>query len=178
MFIRPTILTIVALLLMSCGAVLAGWDDVEFDFAGYCWIIVNCFFTSSYVLYMRYASTSIKISRFGMVYYNSLLSTLILLPVCIYNKDYMILYDKEIFTAPFILWTTLAGIAGFTINLASLWCVGTTSATTYAVVGTFNKVPTVILGAILFRAKLTRDGILYILLGTAGALVFGYSKLA
>eukprot|EP00968_Pinguiococcus_pyrenoidosus_P002085 scaffold109_cov252-Pinguiococcus_pyrenoidosus.AAC.70 len=33
-----------------------------------------------------------------------------------------------------------AGTVGFLLNLAALWCVGTTSATTYAIIGSFNKV--------------------------------------
>lgn len=33
-----------------------------------------------------------------------------------------------------------AGAAGFFLNFAALWCVGATSATTYAVVNTVNNV--------------------------------------
>lgn len=35
-----------------------------------------------------------------------------------------------------------AGAAGFFLNFAALWCVGATSATTYAVVNTVNNVST------------------------------------
>ncbi len=44
-----------------------------------------------------------------------------------------------------------SGALGVFLSFATLWCVGSTSATTYAVVGTLNKVPTTILGVLIFH---------------------------
>ena len=80
--------TILAVIVMTVGAFMAARNDLEYSFTGYCWVTVNCLCTSMYTLYMRYASTNIKLPRFGMVYYNNLLSCCILLPLCIISGDY------------------------------------------------------------------------------------------
>jgi hypothetical protein len=39
-----------------------------------------------------------------------------------------------------------AGAVGFMLNLATLWCVSNTTATTYAVIGALNKIPLAFIG--------------------------------
>eukprot|EP01035_Chromulina_nebulosa_P025097 gene25097-32730_t len=168
---------IIAILVMTVGAILSAANDLEFNLYGYFWICLNCIFTSTYVLYMRYASTNIKLPRFGMVYYNNLLSAAILLPICIFHGDFKALGDTEIMTSSFILSNTMAGLIGFYLNFASLWCVSSTSATTYAIVGSLNKVPITIMGFVLFNAKMTSQGILYVTLATIGGFIYAFAKL-
>lgn len=60
---RISTLTIVAVAVMTFGAIMAGANDLEFNALGYFWMILNCIFTSSYTLYMRYASVNIKLPR-------------------------------------------------------------------------------------------------------------------
>lgn len=162
---------------MTLGAVLAGMNDLEYNFVGYCWMAVNCFFTAGYTLYMRYATANIKLSKFGMVYYNNLLSTLILFSVCLMRNEFPALMNPEILTGRFIVSTLIASVCGFGLNFASLWCVSSTSATTYAIVGSLNKVPVTLLGFVLFNAKMTNNGILFLCMATLGGFLFAYSKL-
>jgi GDP-mannose transporter len=173
---RVTYVTITAILMMTIGAIMAGFNDLEFSFVGYCWMAVNCLCTSSYTLYMRYASTSIKLPRFGMVYYNNLLSAAMLLPICLVRREYEVFYDPRLTTSYLWICNTFAGIIGFYLNFASLWCVSATSATTYAIVGSLNKVPITVLGFVLFNAKMTTYGILYVVLATLGGYLYGYAK--
>lgn len=49
---------------MTLGAILSGANDLEFHAVGYFWMILNCICTAGYVLYMRYASTSIKLPKY------------------------------------------------------------------------------------------------------------------
>jgi GDP-mannose transporter len=79
--------------------------------------------------------TLFAICRFGMVYYNNVISAALLLPFCIMNGEFNSLFDPQIMTKEFIFWNCVAGFLGFYLNFASLWCVGATSATTYAIVG-------------------------------------------
>lgn len=95
---------------------------------------------------MRFATINIKLPRFGMVYYNNLISAVILLPLCLIHGDFNVLRDPEIMTTNFIIFNIIAGVIGFYLNFASLWCIANTSATAFAVVGSFNKVPVTILG--------------------------------
>jgi GDP-mannose transporter len=171
-------LTLLSVLIMTSGAVFAGFNDLGFSWAGYMWMFLNCLSTSGYVLYMRYASTTIKLPKFGMVFYNNLLSMFILFPLIIAMGELPALMDPEIMTPYFIVSNIAAGFLGFYLNFASLWCVSTTSATTYAIVGSLNKVPITVLGFFMFDAALTSDGVWGIVIATLGGFLYAYSKIA
>lgn len=175
--LRPSWLTIASILTMTLGAVLAGMNDLEFNLVGYVWMCINCLFTASYTLYMRYATGNIKLTRFGMVYYNNLISMFILFFVCLFRNEFVDLMDPRILTSEFIVSTFVAGVCGFGLNFASLWCVSSTSATTYAIVGSLNKIPVTLLGFVLFNAKMTHNGILFLCMATLGGFLFAFSKL-
>jgi GDP-mannose transporter len=162
---------------MTLGALLAGVNDLEFSFVGYFWMIMNCLSTSGYVLYMRYASSTIQLPKFGMVYYNNVLSILILLPIMFLRHEYKSFVDPVYWNIQFLIINILAGILGFYLNFASLWCVSSTSATTYAIVGSVNKVPITILGFFLFKAKMTIEGTIFVTFATFGGFLYAYSKL-
>jgi GDP-mannose transporter len=162
---------------MTLGAVMAGANDLEFSFVGYMWMGVNCLFTAAYTLYMRYATANIKLTKFGMVYYNNLLSSIILAVVCLLRNEYSSLVNPVVLTPRFIVATLIAGVCGFGLNFASLWCVSSTSATTYAIVGSLNKIPVTLLGFVLFHAKMTTEGIIFLCMATLGGFMFAFSKL-
>ena len=171
-----TLLTILSVAVMVLGAALAGSEDLQFSLLGYTFMGLNCLFTSGYVLYMRYAITNVRLPKFGMVFYNNLLSVLLLVPAILLTGELPQLYNEAIMTHSFIFNNVLAGFLGFYLNFASLWCVGSTSASTYAIVGTVNKVPITILGFIMFDAKITQEGVLFIGMATLGGFLYAYSK--
>jgi GDP-mannose transporter len=41
-------LTVVAVLIMTIGAIMAGLNDLDFNLRGYIWMIVNCFCTAGH----------------------------------------------------------------------------------------------------------------------------------
>ncbi|CAN0468615.1 unnamed protein product, partial [Phaeothamnion confervicola] len=105
---------------------------------------------------MKFATKNIKISRFGMVFYNNLLSLFLLTPIAVARGEFQLIADRtDLHTAPYLALNLFAGLVGFFLNFASLWCVGATSATTYAIVGSVNKVPTSFLGSIMFKSPIT-----------------------
>ena len=112
-----------------------------------------------------------------MVYYNNLISAFLLFPACVLNKEIEKLLNPVIMTKEFIIYNCIAGLLGFFLNFASLWCVSATSATTYAIVGSVNKIPITILGFLLFHAKMTHQGILYVIMASVGGLLYGFAKL-
>ena len=57
----------------------------------------------------------------------------------------------------YIALNTLTGSVGFLLNFAQLWCIGATSATTYAIVGSLNKIPITVVGHMIFKTKITRQ---------------------
>jgi len=163
--------------MMTIGAILAGMNDLEFTVVGYFWMISNCLCTSSYILYMRHVSSTINLSKFGMVYYNNILSSMILLPILFIRQEQNVLFNKEFQSSTFILANAVAGVLGFYLNFASVWCVSATSATTYAIVGSVNKVPITILGFWLFQARMTFEGLIFVAFATLGGFLYAYSKL-
>ena len=65
----------------------------------------------------------------------------------------------------------------FFINFASLWCVGATSATTYAIVGSLNKIPLTVFGAVIFGSVITQEGAIFIGMGLLGGFLYAYAKI-
>ena len=127
---------------------------------------------------MRYASSSIKLPKFGMVYYNNILSSIILFPIMVLRGELSSLFSNPLYTRPvFILMNCFAGFLGFYLNFASLWCVSATSATTYSIIGAVNKVPVTVLGFLLFDSKITAEGIIFVCFATFGGFLYAYSKL-
>jgi GDP-mannose transporter len=169
-------LTLLSVGIMVLGAVLAGANDLEFSWIGYICMGCNCIFTAGYVLYMRFAATNINLPKFGMVYYNNLLSVMLLAPLIVIMGEIPQLFNERIMTPSFIFNNILAGFLGFYLNFASLWCVGATSATTYAIVGSLNKVPITILGFVMFNTVMTQEGIIFISLATIGGFMYAYAK--
>ena len=80
-------LVVVSFVVMIVGAVLAGSADLSFSLPGYLWMSVNCFATSSYILLMKRATKTLSLSKFGMVFYNNLLSVPLLLPVALLKGE-------------------------------------------------------------------------------------------
>lgn len=56
-------------------------------------MVANCCTTAGYVLYMKHATKSIKLPRFGMVFYNNLLTTCILVPAAFMMGDFNIFFN-------------------------------------------------------------------------------------
>ncbi|CAN0311554.1 unnamed protein product, partial [Laminaria digitata] len=75
-----TPLVLLSLAVMTGGAILASWSDIEFSAWGYFWMSANCFATAAYVLTMKFATRTMKLPKFGMVFYNNLLGFAIMLP--------------------------------------------------------------------------------------------------
>lgn len=172
-----SVYTVVSIILMIAGAVMSGIHDLQFSLVGYLWVSLNCLLTASYILYMRYASTSIKLTKVGMVYYNNVLSCVVLFPLFLLSGDYAALSNPMIFTASFVNCNLVAGVVGVSLNFCSLWCIGATTATTYAIVGSLCKIPVTVLGFVLFRVPVTKEGMAFVTLGTLGGLCYGWSKL-
>ena len=70
---------------------------------------------------MRYISKSVNIPKFGMVFYNNLLSLAFLGPTIFIFNEFPAIMDPEIINPTFFFRNTLAAFFGFSLNFASLW---------------------------------------------------------
>ncbi|KAG7371898.1 triose-phosphate transporter family protein [Nitzschia inconspicua] len=171
-------LVVAAFAIMLSGAVAAAWNDIEIKPAGIFWMVCNCFSTSGYVLYMKFATKHVKLSKFGMVFYNNFLCVFFLLPVAIVmGQTQLFLATRAIHTTDYAIKNVFAGLVGFFLNFASLQCVSVTGPTTYAIIGSLNKIPVAFLGYILFDNIITQETWFFIAVSMAGGFLYSYAKL-
>ena len=171
-------LVIVAFGIMLSGAIAAAWNDISLSFVGLFWMIINCFSCSGYVLYMKHATKSVKLSKFGMVFYNNLLCIFFLWPAAMARGEVQLFLETHAIHTPDYLYKNLfAGLVGFLLNFASLTCVSLTGPTTYAIIGSVNKVPIAILGYFIFESTITKDTWFFISVSMAGGFLYSYAKL-
>jgi len=171
-------LVIAAFATMLAGAVFAAKNDVSITTVGMFWMSMNCLTTAGYILYMKFATKTVKLSKFGMVFYNNVLCTVFLLPFTLINGEFMTFVNTgAIHTMDYAWKNTFAGFVGFFLNFASLNCVSNTGPTTYAIVGSLNKVPTAILGWTLFNAEITPQTWFFIGVSMCGGFLYSYAKI-
>lgn len=171
-------LVIFAFAIMLGGAILAAWKDVYITGPGLLWMAANCLSTSGYVLYMKFATNTVKMSMFGMVYVNNILCVVFLLPLAFLMGEVNLLVSTPALHTPdYFLMNAFAGFVGFFLNFASLTCVSVTGPTTYAIVGSLNKIPVAFLGYLLFDNIITADTWFFIAVSMCGGFLFSYAKL-
>lgn len=141
---------------------------------GYVWLIINSICTSAYILYIQQITRSIHIHTVGMVYYNNLWSILILAPIAFINNEFQAFSDQTIMSAEFFIVCTMSGVIGFGLNIASFYCVQQTSAVTYAIIGTLNKIPLTLIGYLVFDYDVTKQGIFFTITTFVGGIIYLY----
>ena len=171
-------LVILAFGIMLTGAVAAAWHDIEVSWVGIFWMVLNCLATSGYVLYMKFATKNVKLSTFGMVFYNNLLCTVFLFPAALMRGEISMFFSTQaIHTFDYFTKNLFAGFVGFFLNFASLNCVAVTGPTTYAIVGSINKIPVAFLGYFLFDSVITKETWFFISVSMAGGFLYSYAKI-
>lgn len=172
-------LVVLAFATMLGGALLAARNDVAITAAGVFWMAANCVSTAGYILYMKFATKNVKLSKFGMVFYNNVLCTVFLLPVTLFNGEMNLFLNTEVIHTFDYAWkNAFAGFVGFFLNFASLNCVSNTGPTTYAIVGSLNKVPIAILGFYLFSSVITPQTWFFIAVSMCGGFLYSYAKIS
>ena len=85
--------------------------------------------------------------------------------------------SDKVWTMPYFLAVIgLSGLTGFCLNLASLWCIEETSATTYSMIGALNKVPSSIIGIWAFGNRITWTSGAFIAFGLLSGAFYAYAK--
>jgi GDP-mannose transporter len=174
----PELLVVVAFGVMLGGAVAAAWNDIYVTSQGLFWMAANCCSTAGYVLYLKFATKNVKLSKFGMVFYNNVLCTFFLLPVAIsMGQVTTFVQTRALHTSDYFMKNAFAGFVGFFLNFASLTCVAATGPTTYAIIGSLNKVPVAFLGFLLFDNIITTETWFFICVSMCGGFLYSYAKI-
>ena len=85
--------------------------------------------------------------------------------------------NVDLHTFDYLLKNSWAGFVGFFLNFASLTCVAATGPTTYAIVGSVNKIPTAGLGWALFDTEIDGRTGFFIGVSMAGGFIYSAAKL-
>merc|ERR1711862_395421 len=179
-FFKATVTPLIMLAfgVMLGGAIAAAWSDLNVTGFGFFWMIANCLSTSGYVLYLKYITTTLNLSKFGMVFYNNVLCTLFLLPIASAMGEVRIFLSTEsIHTPDYFFKNFIAGFVGFALNFASLNCVQSTGPTTYAIVGSLNKIPIAFFGWLLFSSTITVQTWFFIAISMCGGFMYSFAKI-
>jgi len=177
---RPEGLAWTALGILLAGALLAAQSDLTVTSTGLLWMMANCVSTSSYVLYMKYATSRSlpHLNKFAMVLVNNVLAIAFLLPVALVTGQVTtVVSTTALHTSSYVLLNIFAGTVGFCLNYASLHCVATTGPTTYAIVGSLNKIPVAVLGYFLFDTVLDSKTAVYMTISLGGGFLYSYAKI-
>ena len=173
--------------LMAVSALCGAATDLTFDLSGYLWQLVNCMFTAGYSLYLRgvmdkvvtLTASKSRLDEFSMVFYNNVLSLPFLVALVLLSGEWgSVLAEPALARPDFLAAAGVSSLLAFGISFASLWFLSTTTATTYSLVGSLNKVPVALLGLVAFNVPYSAQSIASILVGLLAGIVFVKAKQA
>ncbi|MCJ1293878.1 GDP-mannose transporter into the lumen of the Golgi [Xylographa carneopallida] len=194
-----TRLTLFSFGLIVLSSVVAAWADIQHALqnyghsnteasakistlnAGYMWMLMNCFCTSSYVLGMRKRIKLTNFKDFDTMFYNNLLTIPILIVCSLVLENWSAENISKNFPADtrnnIIFAMVVTGLGTIFISYASAWCVRATSAATYSMAGALNKIPIAVSGLIFFDAPVTVPSVSAIAIGSLSGIVYAIAKL-
>ncbi len=118
-----------------------------------------------------------KLDEFSMVLYNNVLSVPMLLLAAGANGEYVqFLAEPALRNPRFQAAACLSALCGFLISFCSLWFLSTTTATTYSLVGSLNKLPIAMLGLLFFDASWDAKNLASVGVGLLAGVVFVRAK--
>eukprot|EP00124_Ichthyophonus_hoferi_P000771 Ihof_evm13s31 gene=Ihof_evmTU13s31 len=142
---------LISLILMVLGSLASGSTDLQFSPVGYMWMLANCASTGANALYIRKAKKDTSLGQWGMSFYNNFLTLSIVIPAAFMTGEvsrlsqFTHLHSPSFQSAVFI-----TGAVGTCLSLATFWCVSETSATTYSMIGSLNKIPLTLISFVFF----------------------------
>ncbi|KAF2917744.1 GDP-mannose transporter GONST1 isoform X1 [Oryza sativa Japonica Group] len=175
----------ISLTLMIISAIAGGITDLSFNAIGYTWQILNCFLTASYSLTLRHVMDSAKqatksgnLNELSMVLLNNILSVPLGIILVLGFNEVEYLFETPLLRMPmFWIVITASGVLGLAISFTSMWFLHQSSATTYSLVGSLNKIPLSIAGILLFKVRTSMENSFSILFGLLAGVFFARAKL-
>lgn len=166
-----------SILLMLVGAILAGYNDMHFDFVGYCWMFLNCCSTTFYVNYAKYAMDKYSMTKDDANMYNVFLSVPSSALLLLVSGDLAKVRNSHSWIMRgFFPTLSFSGCLGFFLGIASFWCLKSTSPTTYSIVGTTNKAVIAVIGIFILGESSSLLQSICIFLSLLGGGLYAFAK--
>ena len=182
---RYTVGVWASLALMTLSAAVGAVTDLQFDLVGYLWMSINCISTAGYALYLKFVLNQVDdvtskkgLSDISKVYYNHLLGLpWLLLSILWFGEAGVVFEQPALYNPNFLSALAFSGLVGFGLSYASIRFMAMTNVTTYVMVGSFNKLPTAILGWIFFQVQTTMVNVASVIVGLCAGIVFVHTKI-
>ena len=121
--------------------------------------------------------TGTKMGNESMVYYNNILSLPLIFALMVLFGEHVTLRTEPALSNPlFLAIAAVSCVLGFLISYATLWFLSTTTATTYGLVGSLNKIPVAVIGILAFRAPVSNANLASIGVGLLAGVLFVRAK--
>ena len=179
---RVTPLILLSVVMVVAASFFAGQVDFRANLAGYIWMLLNCCSTAGNILLMRYVCRASSddapaLDSLSLNYIKNAMSLPIIGAVMVIQGEAVEVWSSPLLTSPAFIGAILtSSVIGFGVGSAAMWCIQMTSATTYATVGSMNRITLSIMGIIVFGDMPTARQGMFIVLGLAGGMVYAYAK--
>lgn len=133
---------------------------------------------SSFVLLIFESFSSGSLTNSRHLRCSNVLCTLFLFPVTLLNGEFNTFTSTpSLHTIDYATKNAFAGFVGFFLNFASLNCVAQTGPTTYAMIGSLNKIPIAIFGYFIFDNAISEETWTFISISLMGGILYTVAKL-
>mmetsp|Transcript_28016 Transcript_28016/g.45480 ORF Transcript_28016/g.45480 Transcript_28016/m.45480 type:complete len:359 (+) Transcript_28016:157-1233(+) len=143
--------------LSSCAVVMLGYfmaayGEVRFSWPGIVFGLVSSIFVSLNSIYVKKVLPAVDNDTWRLAIYNTILSIFILFPVVLAWGDFSALMESAVLkNSSFWAISTLSGVLGYFINIATFLQIKFTSPLTHTISGTAKAIVQTVLGALLFQ---------------------------
>lgn len=157
--------SIALIIIGSCCGVAT---DFLFSLLGYFWMLISILSGSSYLLVTKNLVDESHIQFFTLAFWNNLIGmiTVFIFQILRGNKI-------EIIFSPLILGS---GFVGLALNISTFSLLGSTSATSYAIVGATKKIVQAVISLFLYPQTVSLGNTSSIIVGMSGATLYSYFK--
>uniref|UniRef100_A0A0E0QDE0 Sugar phosphate transporter domain-containing protein n=1 Tax=Oryza rufipogon TaxID=4529 RepID=A0A0E0QDE0_ORYRU len=143
------------------------------------WISLTLMLTLRHVMdSAKQATKSGNLNELSMVLLNNILSVPLGIILVLGFNEVEYLFETPLLRMPmFWIVITASGVLGLAISFTSMWFLHQSSATTYSLVGSLNKIPLSIAGILLFKVRTSMENSFSILFGLLAGVFFARAKL-
>ncbi|KAF9352053.1 hypothetical protein BGX34_000214 [Mortierella sp. NVP85] len=144
---------IVACIIAVCGFYVGA--SSEFNFSGNLVGLASCVATALHAVAVRKSLPAVSNSSIDLVYYNNVLSLILMTPILLLSDEYSIMLDKYDFAGKkpfhgFIGAAVITGVLGFVVNFAGFLQISKASPASNMIAGVIRGVLQTLVGQMAF----------------------------
>lgn len=177
---QPSTAIIASVWGMMLGAAVAAFDDLGFELVSYCVVLANDCLTAARGVYVKSAlssgGSSGRLGKMSLLYYNALLSLLVVLPYLAYNNlvEPVALWLRTASPQAKLAWLASATL-GPVLQYAIFLCTQHNSALTTTVVGALKNILTAYVGMFLGDYAFSLLNFIGITISCVASCVYSYA---